>query len=362
MLKNKNIFVTQPSLAPLNEFSDILKEVWDNGILTHHGPKVQELENLLSLKLNVKYLTSVVNGTLALHLAIKALNLEGEIITTPFTFIATASSIVWEKCTPIFVDINPDTFNIDSHKIKDAITSRTVAILAVHVFSNPCEIEAIDLIAKQYNLKIIYDAAHAMFVNYNGRSILEYGDISTTSFHATKIFNTGEGGACITRNKKLSERLKELRFFGYSINKDILSEGTNAKMTEIHAALGLANLKHIDYVLIKRKELSNLYKELLGNVVEYQEFNSNSYNYTYMPVLFKNSELLINIEKRLNEKGVFPRRYFNPSLNELPDLENKQSCPISEDISRRVLCLPLYTELKREDIKEICNIIKKSCK
>ena len=253
-MKNKPTFVTQPSLASLDEFINVLSGVWERGILTHNGPLVKRLEKKLSEKLNIKYLSLVTNGTIAIQMAIKALEIKGEIITPAFTWVATLSAIQWEGCKPVFCDVEPDTLNIDPSKIEEKITSETVAIMPVHVFGNPCDVDAIELIAKKYDLKVIYDAAHAVGSKYNGKSLLEYGDISATSLHATKLLNSGEGGACITSNIAFHEKLKRIRFFGHNDEKEIVEEGFNGKLTEIHAGLGLVNLKNFDEVLIDRKK------------------------------------------------------------------------------------------------------------
>jgi dTDP-4-amino-4,6-dideoxygalactose transaminase len=355
----KPIFVTQPSLPPLSEYVHLLEGVWERGILTHNGPLVQQLEKDLIDYLNVKNLVAVTNGTIAIQLAIRALDLSGEIITTPFTWIATVSAIKWEKCKPVFVDVQPDTFNIDPQKIEEKITENTSAILPVHVFGNPCDLEAIQRISDKHNLKVIYDAAHAMCVNYKGRSILEYGDISATSFHATKIFQSGEGGACITTDDKLNERLRRLRFFGHDENKDIVDEGMNGKMTEVHAALGLANLKWLKDVLRDRREKYGLYMDLLGKsgFIEFQKFPADSYNYSYMPVLFENEQQMLVVADRLNKHNIYPRRYFYPSLNTVEFLSVKEKYPVSVDLASRILCLPLFYTLKKIDIEYICNLI-----
>lgn len=250
----KNIYVTMPTLAPLEDIHELLKGIWATGIMTHNGPLVQRFEKEVGDYLNVPKVVSCVNGTFALQMAIRALKLKGEIITTPFTFIATSNSILWEGCTPVFVDIDSETFNIDPKKIEEKITYHTVAIMPVHVFGNACDIEAIDAIAKKHNLKVIYDAAHAVGVNYKGKSIFQYGDISCTSFHATKMLNTTEGGACFTTNEELDAKLRRIRFFGFENHADIIEDGTNAKMTEVHAAVGLANLKYLDKALADRKK------------------------------------------------------------------------------------------------------------
>ena len=262
-MNDKPIFVTQPTLAPLNEFTELLEGVWKRGILTHNGPLVQQFEKELCDKLNLKNFVTVTNGTVAIQMAIKALELKGEIITTPFTWVATLSAMQWEGCTPVFCDIDPETLNIDPNKIEAQITDKTVAIMPVHVFGNPCDVEAIEAIAQKHGLKVIYDAAHAIGSTYKDRSLLEYGNISATSLHATKLLNTGEGGGCIATDDELHEKLKRIRFFGHNDDKEIVEEGCNGKMTEIHAALGLANLKYYDEVLKLRKQKYMLYKNNL---------------------------------------------------------------------------------------------------
>ncbi|MCP5105098.1 MAG: DegT/DnrJ/EryC1/StrS family aminotransferase, partial [bacterium] len=299
--KEKPVYVTMPFLAPLEEYCRVLESAWASGILTHNGPLVQKFEKELEAYLHTRNLVAMTNGTIALQLAIRALGLKGEIITSPFTWIATASAIQWEYCTPVFTDIDPGTFNIDPARIEDAITHRTCAIMPVHVFSNPCDVETIDEIARRRGLKVISDAAHAMCVDYKGKSILEYGDISATSFHATKIYNSGEGGACVTPDDDLFQRLRRMRFFGHADNKDIVDEGCNGKMTEVHAALGLANLVHQDEVLKKRKTIFHRYYENLKDMdyIRFQEIEEGAYNYSYMPILFDTEERLFQTLEKL---------------------------------------------------------------
>lgn len=355
---NKNIYVTQPTLAPLEEVDALLKGIWKTGIMTHNGPLVQELEKELQTYLGVPHVVSCVNGTLALQMAIRALKLKGEIITTPFTFIATSNAILWEYCTPVFVDIDPETFNIDPKKIEEKITYHTVAIMPVHVFGNACEIETIDAIARKHHLKVIYDAAHAVGVKYKGQSIFNYGDISITSFHATKILNTAEGGACFTTNEELDEKLRRIRFFGFENHADIVEDGSNFKMTEVHAAIGLANLKYLDAALIDRKKKYLYYKTELSKIesLSFQKISEDC-NYSYFPVVFKAEEDLLKVLKALNEKNVYPRRYFYPSINTFNKLFPSVSVPCSEDIASRILCLPLYYNLSTNEIDRIINII-----
>lgn len=360
----KNIYVTQPTLAPLEEVTELLKGVWESGIMTHNGPLVQRLEKEVAEHLGTKNVVSCVNGTIALQMAIRALELKGEILTTPFTFIATSNSILWENCTPVFVDIDPETFNMDPTKIEEKITYHTVGIMPVHVFGNACDIEAIDAIAKKHNLKVIYDAAHAMCVNYKGKSIFEYGDISTTSFHATKLFGTAEGGAIFTTNDEIDQKLRRIRFFGFENHADIVEDGTNGKMTEVHAAVGLANLKYLDAALEDRTKKYAYYKENLKDVpgVCFQKINDGACNYSYFPIVFKDEADCLKVLEALQSENIYPRRYFYPSINTFTRLFPYVSMPVSEDISKRILCLPLYKSLPMEDIDRIINIINTTLK
>jgi len=358
---DKPIYVTQPSLASIQEFSTLLEGVWERGILTHNGPLVQQLEKELESKIGVTHFTIVNNGTIALQMAIKALELKGEIITTPFTWIATISAIKWEDCRPVFCDINPETLNIDVDKIESLITKNTVAIMPVHVFGNPCDVEAIEKIAKKHNLKVIYDAAHAIGSTFNQKSILEYGDVSATSLHATKLLNTAEGGGCITTNEALDKKIKRIRFFGHSDDKtDIVEDGFNGKLTEIHAALGLVNLKYYDEVLQDRKTKYEYYKNNLKDQknIRFQKIEIGACNYSYFPIIFNTENELLIIENKLKDNNIFARRYFFPSVNTYNKVVEYQSCPISEDISTRILCLPLYWKLTIDEINKIINIIK----
>jgi dTDP-4-amino-4,6-dideoxygalactose transaminase len=321
---------------------------------------VQQLESELEQKLEVPHFTVVNNGTIALQIAIKALALQGEIITTPFTWIATVSAIKWEGCTPIFCDIDPKTLNIDPAKIEALITEKTVAIMPVHVFGTPCEVVEIEKIAKKYNLKVIYDGAHAIGSKFDGKSLLTFGDITATSLHATKLLNTGEGGGCITQNTELDKKIKRIRFFGHSDDKtDIVEDGFNGKLTEIHAALGLANLKYYDAVLNDRKKKYLLYKEKLQQVptITFQDIAAGETNYSYFPIIFETEQQLIHIESVLKVNNIIPRRYFYPSVNTFTKVVSYQACPISEDISKRILCLPLYFDLSEDEILKIIALI-----
>jgi dTDP-4-amino-4,6-dideoxygalactose transaminase len=353
------IYVTMPSLAPLEEFTELLKGVWERGILTHNGPLVQDLERKLCAELGLPNFVAVSNGTIAIQMAIKALQLKGEIITTPFTWIATVSAIQWEGCTPVFCDIDPETLNIDPARIEAAITDKTVAIMPVHVFGNPCDVDAIQAIADRHSLKVIYDAAHAVGSICHGQSLLNYGDISATSLHATKMLNTAEGGGCITRDPALHEKLKRIRFFGHDDSKDIVEEGFNGKLTEVHAALGLANLKYHPEVLADRKKKYQWYLELLKDApgLSFQALRLGEPNYSYFPVIFKSEAELLRVEKALQARQIFARRYFYPAVNTFTKILPPCACPIAEDIARRILCLPLYWKLPEEKVAEIAGIV-----
>jgi len=361
-MNNQPVYVTMPSLAPLDEYNEILKGVWERGILTHNGPLVQQLERDLCKKLSIDNFVAVSNGTIAIQMTIKALELKGEIITTPFTWVATVSAIKWEGCTPVFCDIDAETLNIDTAKIEALITDKTVAIMPVHVFGNPCDVETIDAIAKKHNLKVIYDAAHAIGSTFKGKSVLEYGDISATSLHATKLLNTGEGGGCITKDKELHEKLKRIRFFGHNDAKDVIEDGFNGKLTEVHSALGLANLKYFDEVLADRKRKYEKYKKALSTneSLSFQQNKVGETNYSYFPVIFESESKLLEVEKQLNSHQIFPRRYFYPSVNIYTKIVEHKAMPVSEDISKRILCLPLYWKLSDEDIERIIDLIKQS--
>ncbi len=355
----KIIRVTKPSLPSINEYFNLSKKIWSTGILTHNGPYVQKFEKDLKKSLKVNNLSVVANGTLAIQLAIKSLNLKGEIITTPFTWIATIDAIIWEKCKPIFVDVELDTFNINPDLIEKKITKHTVAILGVHTFSNPCNVEKIGKIAKKHDIKVIYDAAHSMFANYKKKTILSYGDVSATSLHATKILNSVEGGVCISKNQTLDKKIKKIRFFGFDNKGVIKNFGTNAKMTEMHAIMGILNLKNIKKILSERKRQYLLYLNYLKNnpSISFQNFNKDKYNYSYMPIIVKNNKRLNQLIKLLKKNNYFPRRYFYPSLNKIKKLGVKKRFKNSEYLSERILCLPLYYGLEDHHISKICKLI-----
>lgn len=352
------IFVTKTFLPPLEEYEKYLEHIWSDNQLTNQGPLIKKLEDKLKKYLNVKYLQIVTNGTLALQIALESLDInEGEIITTPFTYVATISSILWQKCIPVFVDINPKTLCIDPVKIEQAITKKTKAILPVHVFGNPCEVEKIKKIADKHNLKTIYDGAHAFGVKYKNKSLFNYGDISICSFHATKLFHTIEGGCLITNKKEIDQKIDLIKRFGH-YGDNHLCLGLNAKASEFQAAMGLCNLKYVNKIIKLRKEKFKLYDKYLKNKFQTLQINQNiKPNFSYYPIILKTEKETLKIIKKLNDKQIYPRRYFYPSLNTLKYIKDKQKCPISEDISKRILCLPLYTDLKKEIIFKICKLM-----
>lgn len=353
------IQVTKPFLPPVEEYKSYIDKIWKRQWLTNMGPLSSELEMQLKDFLHLDHLLFVTNGTVALQLAIKALDLKGEIITTPFSFVATTSTIVWENCSPVFVDIDEKSLNIDANKIEAAITDKTSAILATHVYGNPCEIDKIEEIAQKHNLKVIYDGAHAFSVNYKGKSIFEYGDISTCSLHATKLYHSTEGGLVITKEANVLKKLALMRNFGISDFNQFGELGINGKNSEFHAAMGLTNLKYIDDIIEKRKELSLQYDLGLKNLKGFMPtWNINSKpNYAYYPVVFETEQLLLNVMEELGKNQIFTRRYFYPSLaTALPYLQ-PTDLPITDDISKRVLCLPLYYDLTVEEVNLITRLI-----
>jgi len=351
--------VTKPFLPPIEEYEEYLKGIWKRNWLTNNGPLVNELELALKDYLNIKHLLFVTNGTIAIQLAIKALGLKGEIITTPFSYVATTSSIVWEGCQPVFVDIDPATCNMDPSKIEAAITPGTSAILATHVYGNPCDVVAIDEIAKRRNLKVIYDGAHAFGVKLNGKSIFEYGDVSTCSFHATKLFHTVEGGSVVTREPELLKRMAYLRNFGHDGPDRFAELGINGKNSEFHAAMGLVNLKYVDQIIATRKTLSNHYDRFMATFqgVKPEISSDVTYNYAYYPVIFNSEKLLLKVFETLNQNWINPRRYFFPSLENLPYINQKARCEVAGAIAGRALCLPLFDTITKEEIDMIFRII-----
>lgn len=355
------INVTKTYLPNKEKYQKYVDEIYANGWITNNGPMVQKLEKRLAEYLGVKNLILVSNGTVALEIAYRTLGLKGFAITTPFSFVATTSSLVTNNLLPIFADIDAKTLNLDPKNIEKLITPNSSAIVPVHVFGNGCAVEEIETIAKKYDLKIIYDAAHAFDVKYKGRSILNYGDISTLSFHATKLFHTIEGGALVINDDSLVEKARYLINFGIENAESIPHLGTNAKMNEFEAAMGLCVLDEIENIKSKRDVVHNLYQSELEDIIQLQEQNEHSsQNHSYFPIVLKSEAQLKQIEKALNAKQIFPRRYFYPSLDTLSYIEPKQLCEISRDISTRILCLPMYPDLEREIQMTIIDIIKKT--
>ena len=355
--------VTKPFLPPMEEYNQYVTQIWKRNWLTNNGPLVNELELKLKELLGVEHLLFLGNGTIAIQLAIKALNLTGEIITTPFSYVATTSSVVWEGCTPVFADIDPKRFTLDPTKIEALITPRTSAILATHVYGIPCHLEEIDAIATKHNLKVIYDAAHAFGTTYKGKSLLAYGDISTLSTHATKLFHTIEGGAVVAREPEVLKTLAYMRNFGHNGPEAFHGVGINGKNSEFHAAMGLVNLNHLPAILAKRKSDSARYDYwLLDKGLQHPLIPvATEYNYSYYPVVFPTHDLAMKVHKAMEMHEVFARRYFYPSLSSLPYV-NGQPTPVCDDIASRVLCLPLYYDLSEAEIDLICRLIIRTIK
>jgi len=355
------INVTKTYLPNKKKYIQYVEKIYKNGWVTNNGPLVQELEQRLADYLGVENLVLVANGTLALEVAYRALEIKNFAITTPFSFVATTSSLVANNIHPIFVDINEKTFTINEETIEKYITKHTSAIVPVHVFGNACNVEKIDEIAKKHNLKVIYDGAHAFGVKYKNTSLLNYGDITTLSFHATKLFHTIEGGALITKDKDLVQKIRYLINFGIKNKEEIPELGVNAKMNEFEAAMGLCMLDEIDLILEKREEVWNRYYKAFKDILQLQARNKNATNnFSYFPVVFESEEQLKKVEKALNESDIFPRRYFYPSLDTLSYIEPKQFMPLSRDISTRILCLPLYPELDKNNQEKIIKIVKEN--
>jgi dTDP-4-amino-4,6-dideoxygalactose transaminase len=352
------INVTKSFLPPIEEYSAYLAGVWKRAYLTNAGPLVLELEEKLRQELDVKHFFFVNNGTVALQIALKALELKGEILTTPFSYVATTSAIVWEGCTPVFVDIEKDSLCLDPALLEQHITPQTSAILATHVYGNPCDVEGIAEVAGRHGLPVIYDAAHAFGVKYKNKSLLKYGTVSTLSFHATKLFHTVEGGAIVTDDDALAHKISYMRNFGHNGPEAFWGVGVNGKNSEFHAAMGLAVLPYVSRIIERRKEISELYDKLLANsgLIRPVLRAGTEYNYSYYPALFTSEAELLNVRARLIAAEITPRRYFYPSLSELP-YANEQRMVISEDTSRRVLCLPLYYELTNTEVERISALI-----
>jgi len=352
------INVTKTYLPDIGKYKSYVDEIFKSGFLTNNGQFVQKLEKRLEEYLNIRNLILVSNGTLALQVAYKALELRDEVITTPFTFAATVSSQVWEGLTPVFADINPETFCIDYKKIENLITDKSKAIIPVHVFGNACDIDEIQKIASKNNLKVIYDGAHTFGVKYKNKSIFSYGDISILSFHSTKLFHTIEGGGIVINNDELYKKVKLMINFGISGPEKIDDLGINAKMNEFQAAMGLCVLDDIDKILEGRKKVNNFYINNLSKELQLQKHNEDcTNNYAYFPVVFQTEKDLLRVVEELNKKDIFPRRYFYPSLDTLGYLTDSKYMQISNDISSRILCLPIYDSLEEYELEQIVEII-----
>jgi dTDP-4-amino-4,6-dideoxygalactose transaminase len=355
------INVTKTYLPPFDEYAAILKRAWDKGWITNNGELLQELEAKLKAYLGTEHLLFCSNGTIVLQIAIKALGLTKEIITTPFSYVATANAIAWAGCTPVFADIEPETFTLDPAKIEAAITENTEAILATHVYGFPCKVEAIEKLAQKHNLKVIYDAAHAFGSVYKGKSLLSYGDISTCSFHATKLFHTVEGGLVICHSEEMYRQLLLFRSFGH-LGDDYYSVGINGKNSELHAAMGLCLLPKVQDFVTERIRLYQQYQEAIGQVVAFFDnpvlIEGFQWNYAYLPVIMKDRHQRDILIAALAAKDIYARKYFAPSLNTLDFYPEKYHCPVSEDIADRIVCLPFYVGMTDEEFKSITTTIK----
>ncbi len=364
------IYVTQPHLPLLEEFVPYLEQIWTNKILTNGGPFHQQLEQALCEYLGVQHLALVSNGTLGLVTALQALRITGEVITTPYSFVATAHSLLWNGIKPVFVDIHPDTLNLDPARIEAAITPQTTAIMPVHCYGHPCDVEAIQRIADNYNLKVIYDAAHAFGVQDAGGSILRHGDLSVLSFHATKVFNTFEGGAIICPDAKTKQRIDHLKNFGFVDETTVVAPGINGKMSEINAAFGLLQLKHVDMALERRKEIDHIYRAELKNIKGItcpHEKNIITTNNSYFPILIEEEYPLSRDElyEKLKLENIYARRYFYPLISSFPMYRNMPSAqsenlPVATRAVSQILCLPIYPALNADDQQRIINIIYKA--
>ena len=359
----KPIYVTQPYLPPLEEFIPYLKQIWDRKILTNGGPFHQKLEQALCDYLGVKHLALFTNGTLALVTALQALRITGEVITTPYSFVATAHSLLWNGIKPVFVDVDPSTLNLDPAKIEAAITPHTTAIMPVHCYGHPCDIDAIQKIADNYNLKVIYDAAHAFGVQYRNGSVLNHGDLSVLSFHATKVFNTFEGGAIICPDAKTKIRIDQLKNFGHVGEVTVVAPGINGKMSEFNAALGLLQLEYIDHAISRRKEIDAAYRERINSVKGIHCLSDSGEkvaNYSYFPILVKSDYPISRdaLYEKLKDNGIHPRRYFYPLISEFPMYRglpsaHRENLPMATAAALQVLCLPIYPDLEMSVVDEI---------
>lgn len=353
-----SIPVTKPFMPPLAEYHALLEGVWQREWLTNHGPLVTQLEAALKSHLGIQNLAYVTNGTIAIQIALKALGISGEVITTPFSYVATASSVMWEGLQPVMVDIDPMSLNLDPSLIENAITDRTAAILATHVFGNPCDVDAIQKIADRHNLKVVYDAAHAFGTRYGGKSVYAYGDAATASFHATKLFHTVEGGAIFTQSENDLLAVSRMRNFGHVTPTSFDRIGINGKNSEFHAAFGLVNLRYIAEILERRRAISERYDQALRSFVTKPKLLPGcEYNFSYYPILVEDETTLLKLVLALEARDVIPRRYFYPSLSELPYITHRRQTPVAGDVARRILCLPLYHTLSEAEQDLVSSIV-----
>lgn len=364
----KKIYVTQPTLPPLDKFVKYLEDIWESKWLTNNGKFHQQFEQALTDYFGVKHISLFTNGTLALIVGLQALRISGEVITTPYSFVATTNALYWNGITPVFCDIEEETFNINPDKIEALITPKTTAILPVHVYGYPCNVEKIQKIADTYGLKVIYDAAHAFGVKLNDNSVSNYGDLSILSFHATKIFNTFEGGAIVTNDDKLKQRIDFLKNFGFADEVTVVAPGINAKMSEFQSAFGLLQLDIVDDEINKRREIVNFYRERLTGVKGikfYNDFENVKHNYGYFPVLINHKEYgksRDEVYNKLKQNDIYARRYFYPLISQFPTYKGLPSAaagnlPVAEKITMQILCLPVYGELNKKDADKIVGLL-----
>jgi dTDP-4-amino-4,6-dideoxygalactose transaminase len=367
-MSDKMIAVTSPLLPSLEDFIPMLKDIWERKWLTNNGHYHQELENALAEYLGVEYISLFTNGTLPLITALQAMRITGEVITTPYSFVATTHSIWWNGLTPVFVDVDPSTGNLDPQKSEEAITPKTTAIMPVHVYGNPCDTEAIQEIADRYGLAVIYDAAHAFNVKVNGRTILDAGDMNTLSFHATKTYNTVEGGALICHDARTKKRIDYLKNFGFAGETTVVAPGINSKMDEMRSAYGLCNLKLIDDAIAVRKKIAYKYRAALADVPGismFKERNDVTYNYSYFPIFVNEREYGMNrdtLYEKMKSQNILGRRYFYPLISNfaiyrgLPSA-TKENLPVATRMADEVICLPMYAELSEEDVEKVLNVV-----
>lgn len=367
---NSPIYVTQPYLPPLDEFIPYLEKIWENKILTNGGPFHTQLEQALCEYLGVKHLALFSNGTIALVTALQALRVTGEVITTPYSFVATAHSLLWNGIKPVFVDVDPDTLNLDPAKIEAAITPQTTAIMPVHCYGHPCDVDAIQKIADNYNLRVIYDAAHAFGVKSHCGSVLNHGDLSVLSFHATKVFNTFEGGAIICPDAKTKLRIDQLKNFGFVDEVTVVAPGINGKMSEINAAFGMLQLKHIDHALAQRERIDSTYRQLIEGIKGIRclpNAGEHTSNFSYFPILVEADYPLSRdaLYQKLKENNIFARRYFYPLITDFPMYRglpsaHRENLPVATAAAQKVLCLPIYPALSQADQQRIVDLIREN--